>query len=88
MPEKYSKGSLNIELLYNGTNKDGVKLLYREYTSDNLARQAFYQNLIYDKDEKQIRFKNFLIEMHSSNNQEIVYTILRDDFKEDVILIE
>ena len=88
LPDYMVEGSLNIELIYNGRNKDGIKLLYREYTSSNLARPAFYQNLIYGTDEEHIRFKNFLIKIHTSNNQEIVYTILRDDFKEDTILIE
>ncbi len=80
--------NFNIELLYNGTNKDGLKLLYREYTADDLARQAFYQNLIYDTNQKEIRFKNFLLKIHASNNQELVYTILRDNFKEDVVSIQ
>lgn len=88
LQEEKNEQLLNIELLYNGTNKDGIKLLYREYTSANYARPAFYQNLIYDTNEKEIRFKNFLIKIHSSNNQEIVFTILRDDFKSDQIIIK
>nr|WP_321265902.1 hypothetical protein [uncultured Sulfurimonas sp.] len=88
LPDKYNKNTLNIELLYNGKNNDGIKLLYREYTSDDFARPAFYQNLIYDADENEIRFKNFLIQIHSANNQEIIFTILRDNFKQDSVLIK
>ena len=72
-------GYLNYELLYGGTDGKSIIINYREYTSDDVARPAFYQNLVYESKAEYIRFKNIRIRVHESTNEKIVYTIERDD---------
>ena len=50
----------------------------REYTSEDLARPAFYQNLVYESNKKRIRFKDTIIEIHEATNEKIVYTVISD----------
>jgi hypothetical protein len=73
-----AKGNLNYELIYTGTDGDSFMITYREYTKDDLARPSFFQNLTYLKTKKQIRFRNLLIEVHSIDNERIVYSVLKD----------
>jgi len=63
------KGMANYELLYGGKNDVSINATYREFTPDNLAREAFYQNIVYQPDAKQIRFNNILIEVHEATNE-------------------
>lgn len=72
------KGYINYELIYGGATNSEIKITYREYSPDGMARQAFYQNLVYARGQKIIRFKNLKIQVHSVDNQRIVYTVLSD----------
>jgi len=72
-------GYLNYELLYGGTDGKSIIINYREYTSDDVARPAFYQNLVYESKAEYIRFKNIRIRVHEATNEKIIYTIERDD---------
>ena len=74
-------GPLNYELLYGGTDGKLLNISYREFTSDNLARSSFYQNLIYDSKQKTIRFRNTVITIHSATNEKIDYTVISDDLE-------
>lgn len=67
------------ELIYAGQNNVSLNVTYREYTSDDIARTAFYQNITYQADAKNIRFRNFEIKIHSASNEQITYTVLKDD---------
>jgi hypothetical protein len=67
-----------FELIYSGKNDVSLNATYREYTADELARTAFYQNLTYRPDAKNIRFKNFEIQIHDASNEKITYTVLED----------
>lgn len=71
-------GYINYELVYGGTDGRSITITYREYTSDNIARPAFYQNLVYDVNQKQIRFRNLQILVHNASNEKISYTVLSD----------
>jgi hypothetical protein len=71
-------GYLNYELLYGGTDGKSIIINYREYTSDDIARPAFYQNLVYESKSEYIRFKNIRIRVYEATNEKIVYT-MRDD---------
>lgn len=71
-------GYINYELIYGGTDGRSITITYREYTSDNVARPAFYQNLVYDVNQKQIRFRNLQILVHNASNEKISYTVLSD----------
>lgn len=75
------KGSVyeNIEIIFVGRNKNSLNLLYREYSSDDLARVAFFQNLTYDIDAGDvIRFKSFKIQVIKSNNELIRYKVIEE----------
>jgi len=75
---KTGAGYLNYELIYSGRAGGSITLLYREYSSADLARPAFYQNLVYESDQKQIRFKDNIFSIHEATNEKIVYTVISD----------
>lgn len=72
----------NMEFIYSGKNDVSLNATYKEYTSDNLARPAFFQNLTYQANAKQIRFKDFVIQIHSVTNEHINYTVIADGLNE------
>jgi len=74
-------GYLNYELIYGGTDGKSITMSYREYTSDNLARPAFYQNVIYDSKKERIRFRDTVIAVHSVTNEKIEFTVISDNLK-------
>ena len=71
-------GYENFELLYNGTDGKSVFVTYREYTSDNLARPAYFQNLTYDSNAGTIRFKKFRIRVVKATSEALSYVVLED----------
>lgn len=74
----YIKGYLNQELVYSGKNGNEIKITYREYTEDGLAKPAFYQDLTYDLRESIIRFKKFKLELLKASNEQIEFRVLED----------
>jgi len=73
-----SNDELPFELIYSGKNNVSLNVIYREFTANDLARPAFFQNLTYEANAKQIRFKNFVIQVHESSNEKLTYTVLED----------
>ena len=73
-----SSGFINFEILYTGMTRDAINFLYREYTSTDLARPAFYQNLTYPIDAEFIRFKSIKISIANINEECIRYTVIDD----------
>lgn len=73
-----SSGYVNYELIYGGTDGESIKITYREYTSEDMARSAFFQDLVYEKGQSQIRFRDTVLAVHEATNQEIVYTVISD----------
>lgn len=69
------------ELIYSGKNDISLNTTYKEYTENDLARPAFFQNLTYQTNAKQIRFKDFAIQIHNVTNERITYTVLEDGLK-------
>lgn len=69
------------ELIYTGKNDISLNATYKEYSASDLARPAFFQNLTYQANAKQIRFKDFVIQIHSATNEKIIYTVLEDGLK-------
>jgi hypothetical protein len=68
----------SFEIIYSGKNDISLNVTYREYSSDNMARTAFFQNITYRPDAKDIRFKDFVIQIHDASNEKITYTVLQD----------
>ena len=42
-----TKGFINYQIIYNGTDGKSIFMTYREFTPDDMAKTAFYQNLTY-----------------------------------------
>ena len=71
-----SKPYENYEIIYTGRLGENVTFVYREYTPDNLAKPAFYQNLTYNLTEaKLVRFRKLQFESIPLRNEkgEIIY---------------
>ena len=68
-------GYVNHELIFTGVGANGITLLYREYTFENMARSAFTQELVYPKDSKEIRFRNYLITVISVTPSELKLSV-------------
>ena len=75
-------GYTNFEIIYTGKDKGALNFLYREYTPDDLAKPAFYQNLTYDINSKIIRFKKYRIEILEVSEEKITYRVLEDGMKQ------
>lgn len=73
-----TKGYVNYEIIYTGIDSNSINLLYREYTVEDIARVAFYQNLTYPLGTKAIRFKNTKIQITKTDEEGIVYTVVED----------
>jgi len=72
---KYHEGSFKQVLVYNGKSENTIKMQYREY-NDDLARPAFFQDLIYNISEsKEIGFRGMRINIIEANNLEIKFVI-------------
>ena len=71
-------GYLNYELIYGGTDGKSITITYREYTSKDLARLAFYQNVVYEAGKKQIRFRDTVLQIEEATNEKIVFAVLSD----------
>jgi hypothetical protein len=69
---------MSRELIFGGVNNVSINVTYREYTSDSMARQAFYQNITYRTSADIIRFQNFKIKVHEVTNEKIVFTVVED----------
>jgi hypothetical protein len=79
-----SKGYINYELVFTGISENNINILYREYTKEGMAREAFYQNLTYPIDSKSIRFKNILLSVMGVSSEQIDYRVMRDSLREGI----
>lgn len=73
-----TKGYINHELLYNGTDGKSIFVSYKEFSPDDFARSAFFQNLTYEAKNESIRFKNYKIKVVSANSESIKFSVLED----------
>ena len=76
-------GWVNFELIYGGINSVSLNMSYKEYSREDYARTAFYQDLTFEPNAKQIRFKDFIIKIIEATNDKLVYQILADNLKDD-----
>jgi hypothetical protein len=69
----------NYEIVYTGKSGDNVTFVYREYTPEDLAKPAFYQNLTYNLAEgKVIQFRKLQMQVIEANNEQIKLKVLSD----------
>lgn len=73
-----TQGFINYEIIYSGATKDAIKLFYREYTQQDMARPAYSQELTYSKEFPKIRYKNLQIKIISADNESIKYIVIED----------
>lgn len=76
--ERELPGTTNFELVYTGAAGDSLTFLYREYTPNDLARDAFSQQLTYSRREPEIRFRKLLVRVVAVDNQSIRYVVIED----------
>lgn len=69
------KGYTNYEILYSGVSGDVLRLRYREYSSDDLAREAYFQDLTYSMSDRIIQFRTIEVEVLEANNRKIRYIV-------------
>jgi hypothetical protein len=73
-----SQGYENYELIYTGKDKDSFRITYREYSPDDFARTAFFQDLTYPSDAKVIRFKGYKVFVDEATSESITFTAEED----------
>ena len=71
---------LNYEILYSGVLDQTIRFNYREFTSNDIARPAFYQELYYDKGQEFIQFKDTKIKILNISNENIDFIVIEDGF--------
>jgi len=72
----YSASTLQQTLLYNGKIGNRITLSYREF-SDDKARPAFTNEVVYDLSESKILgYKGARLEVVSASNTQLVYKVL------------
>lgn len=71
-------GYLNFEIVYTGKSGSTLNLMYREYSKDDVARTAFFQNLSYESSVSIIAFKNVKMEVVSATNEAITFYVRAD----------
>ena len=75
-----SKGYDNFEIIFSGiSNNNTIRTLYREYSSSDLARSDFFQELTYPMDKKTIRFKDITIELISVESDKVSFRVIEDN---------
>jgi hypothetical protein len=68
----------NYELVYGGTDGHSINVTFREYRRNKPDEVAHFQNLVIPVDSPAMRFKDTVIQIHSADNQEFVYTVVSD----------
>lgn len=69
----------NWEIIFTGRVGENITLVYREYTPDDLAKPAFYQNLSYNLEkEKTFQFRKLRVEVVRVTNEAITFKVLSD----------
>jgi len=76
--KRYSADWMRRELLYAGKSGNTVEINYREFRG-GYAAAPFFQTVKYDLSESHIvRFRRFVIDVISADNQRIKYRIVSD----------
>jgi len=77
--------SPNYVLVYAGKNNVSLNISYKEYTADaTMARPSFFQDLTYEANAKQIRFKDFILQIHEATNEKLDYSVIEDGLVDDI----
>src|SRR3954468_21708320 len=66
------------ELLYSGIDGNFLRMVYHEYSPDNLVRPAFVQELTYPVFQSELTFRNLKLEILSSDSQQVWFMVVDD----------
>jgi hypothetical protein len=66
----------NYEIIFTGRDRDTMRFQYREYTSEDLARAAFSQDLSYPARTGTIRFRDLVLEIIELGDDSITYRVV------------
>ena len=66
------------ELLYSGIDGNSLRMVYHEYSPDNLVRPAFVQELTYPVFQSELTFRNLKLEILSSDSQQVWFMVVDD----------
>jgi len=66
------------ELLYSGTDGNFLRMVYHEYSPDNLVRPAFSQELTYPVFQSELTFRDLKLEILSSDSQQVWFMVVDD----------
>lgn len=69
---------VNYEIVFNGSDGQAMRFTYREYSPDDLARTAFFQDLSYPINAKVIRFRNLSLDVLNLDEQAITFVVRSD----------
>jgi len=65
----------NYEIIFTGRDASALRFQYREYTSQDMARPAFSQDLSYPIDAPTVRFRGLTIDVISVGPDSITYKV-------------
>lgn len=68
----------NYEIVFSGITKDTIRLMYREYSIEDMARPSFYQELTYPINTNIIRFKNIKIKVIKVDAEKIKFIVINN----------
>ena len=69
----------NWEIIFTGRSGENITLVYREFTPDDLAKPAFYQNLSYNLEkENTFQFRKLRVQVVRVTNEAITFKVLAD----------
>lgn len=68
----------NYEIIFSGTNNNQINMSYREYTSGDVARTAYFQNLTYPANSEYIRYKGIKVKIHKVDSEKISYEVVEE----------
>ena len=77
------EGGLNFDITFTGIDASVMRFTYREFTSNDMARPAFFQDLTYPLSSRQIRFRDIQIEIASVTAEGVTYAVIADNLVED-----
>lgn len=66
----------NYEIIFTGRDESSLRFQYREYTSEDMARPAFSQDLTYPATSSTIRFRGLTIEVQRVGNDDLTYRVV------------
>ena len=65
-------------MVYSGLDGDSIRISYREFTDQNLAREAFFQELTYPIASNTIRFRELLMRVHAVTADGIEFSVIEN----------